>query len=184
MKNIICILSVVVLVITGCDPSNKPARGLEDEIYVVADSTEYEELKTALETAFEKIIYTPQPEKLFTLLRISVNEIERYKNRKNLIIVAPLNSNSTTSRFIEAVTDSAVRMKLKENDNFMIKKYDLWAKDQLVMVLTAPAIQELEFKILQNKDELLYTFQKISDKRLYEGLYSSKYGKMDFYSLD
>jgi hypothetical protein len=44
MKNIICILSVVVLVITGCDPSNKPARGLEDEIYVVADSTEYEEL--------------------------------------------------------------------------------------------------------------------------------------------
>ena len=179
MKNIICILSVVVLVITGCDPSNKPARGLEDEIYVVADSTEYEELKTALETAFEKIIYTPQPEKLFTLLRISVNEIERYKNRKNLIIVAPLNSNSTTSRFIEAVTDSAVRMKLKENDNFMIKKYDLWAKDQLVMVLTAPAIQELEFKILQNKDELLYTFQKISDKRLYEGLYSSKYEQKD-----
>jgi hypothetical protein len=46
--------------------SNKPAFGPEDEIYVVADSLEFEELQTALETTFEKIIYTPQPEKLFT----------------------------------------------------------------------------------------------------------------------
>jgi len=163
------------LVIAGCNPTGKPARGLEDEIYVIADSTEFKELSTALETAFEKIIYTPQPEKLFTLHRISVNDIEKHKNKKNLIIAAPLNSGSTTSQFIKAVTDSSARMKLLESDNFLIKKYDLWAKNQLVMVLTAPGMQELEFKILQNKDELLYSFQKISDKRLYESLYSSKY---------
>jgi hypothetical protein len=179
MKNFAFISLIFTLVFAGCDPTNKPARGLEDEIYVVADSTEFEELKPALETAFEKIIYTPQPENLFTLHRISVNEIERHKNKKNLLIVAPLNTNSITSQFIEAVTDSAARMKLLEGDNFMIKKYDLWAKNQLVMVLSAPEMQELEFKILQNKDELLYSFQKISDKRLYESLYSSKYEQKD-----
>jgi hypothetical protein len=163
------------LIIAGCDPSLKPARGLEDEIYVVADSVEYEELRTALETTFEKLIYTPQPEKLFTLNRISVNQIERHKNKKNIIIAAPLNSSSTTAQFINAVIDSAAKMKLVENNEFLIEKRDLWAKDQLVMVLTSPGIQELEFNILQNKDNLLYSFQNISDKRLYASLYNSQY---------
>jgi len=174
-KSIPYIFLITILVIAGCDPTIKPARGLEDEIYVVADSIEYEELRTALETTFEKLIYTPQPEKLFTLKRISVNEIERNRNKKNLIIVGPLNSSSTTSQFIRAIVDSAARMKLIENDGFLIKKYDLWAKNQLVMVLTSPEIQELEFNILKNKDALLYTFQQISDKRLYASLYKSQY---------
>jgi hypothetical protein len=174
-KFILYIFLITILIITGCDPTIKPARGLEDEIYVIADSIEYEELKTALETTFEKLIYTPQPEKLFTLKRISVNEIERYKNKKNLVIVAPLKSRSTTSQFIKAIVDSAARMKLVENNGFLIKKYDLWARDQLVMVLTSPDTQELEFNILKNKDALLYTFQQISDKRLYSSLYNSRY---------
>ncbi len=178
-KYLLVITFVCVIILQGCDTTNKPARGLEDEIYVVADSTEFEELRSALETTFEKIIYTPQPEKLFTINRVSVTQIEKNQNKKNLIIVAPLNSKSRTAQFIDAVIDSAARQKLLAEDNFMIKKYDLWAKGQLVMVLTAPTMQELEFKILQNKDELLYTFQKISDKRLYASLYNSKYEQKD-----
>ncbi len=71
MKFSIKILAVVItlLVIYGCDPSNKPAKGFEDEIFVVADSLEYLEFKTALDSTFERIIYTPQPEKIFTLKR-------------------------------------------------------------------------------------------------------------------
>jgi hypothetical protein len=164
-----------ILIITGCDPATKPASGLEDEIYVVADLGEYEELRNALETTFEKLIYTPQPEKLFTLNRISVNEIEKYENKKNLIIAAPLNSNSTTAQFIRAIMDSSARMKLVESDEFLIKKYDFWAKDQLVMLLTSPEMPELKSNILKNKDVLLNAFQQISDKRLYASLYNSKY---------
>jgi len=166
-------------VISGCDPSIKPARGMEDEIYVVADSLEFEELKTALETTFEKTIYTPQPEKLFTLIRIPSTSIEKHRNKKNIIIVAPLNSNSVTSQFIKAIVDSAARLKLLESNEFFIKKYDLWARGQLVMVLTSENMQELEFNILRDKDDLLYTFQKISDQRLYSSLYNPTYEQED-----
>jgi len=175
MKHISYFIFCLFIILQGCDPSTKPARGLEDEIYVVADSAEFAELSTALQTTFEKIIYTPQPEKLFTLIRVPVNEIEKHKNKKNLIIAAPLNSESNTAKYIRAVTDSAALKQILENNNFMIRRYDLWAKDQLVMVLSAPDLQELEFKILQHKDELLYSFQKISDRRLYESLYNAKY---------
>jgi hypothetical protein len=47
------------------------------------------------------------------------------------------------------------------------------------MVLISDDMQELEFKILQNKDNLLYAFQKISDSRLYESLYNSRYEQDD-----
>ncbi len=170
-----CLIGVIGLVLVSCDSADKPARGLEDEIYVVADSVEFEELRTALETAFEKIIYTPQPEKLFQLKRISPDQIENNQNKKNLIITAPLNSKSNTSKFINAVIDSSVKNQIVNNETFIINKYDLWAKNQLVMLLTAPSMEELEVKILQEKDRLLYAFQEISDKRLYESLYNSRY---------
>lgn len=175
------LLSVIIisgLLVSSCN-SMKPARGLEDEIYVVADSTEFLDLKPVMDSTFEKIINTPQPEKLFTLKRISVNEIDRYKNKKNIIFVAPLNSGSGTSDFIHSVVDSAVRSKLISDSNLVVRKYDLWAKGQLVMVLSAPGMQELISKIRRNADDLLYAYQKISDKRLFSSLYNSKYEQKD-----
>jgi hypothetical protein len=163
------------LILAGCETSNKPAFGPEDEIYVVADSTEFEELKIALEGTFQKLIYTPQPEHIFNIRRVPISQLERIQTKKNIVIVAPLNSGSVTSRFIEAIVDTQVRASIVDEQNFVILKNDLWAKNQLVMILTAPDIQELEFRILQNSDNLLYAFQKISDKRLYQSLYNSRY---------
>jgi len=176
MKLIYLIFAFFSLIfISACDTSNRPAKGLEDEIFVVADSLEYEELRTALESTFEKVIYTPQPEKLFTLKRISVNEIEKYQTRKNIIIIAPLSSNSLASQFIKAIVDTAIKSKIMSNQMSEVMKYNLWAKNQLVVLLTASNMQELEFDILKKSDDLLYAFQKISDERLYESLYNPQY---------
>lgn len=168
-------LIIVSFLISSCDTSDKPAHGPEDEIYVIADSLEYQSMLPALDSAFEKIIYTPQPEKLFTLKRISANELEQYKHQKNIIIAAPLNSESLTSQFVNAFTDTSLKEKIRQSSVFPIKKYDLWAKDQLVMFLTCSTMDELKSKIKNDADDLLYAFQKISDKRLYESLYSPQY---------
>ncbi len=171
---LITALSISLLFI-GCNSSNKPAKGFEDEIFVVADSIEYSKFKDVLDSTFEKIIYTPQPEKIFTLKRINPSQIEKYKRKKNIIIAAPLNSGSQTSQFISAVVDSVVEKKLVNDQNFIVYKENLWAKNQLVAVLSASSIQNLRSKILQNSDDLLYTFQKFSDKRLFNSLYKAKY---------
>ena len=176
---IFVILIFSILSLISCSPPNEPAKGPEDEIYVVADSAEFNQLESELDSTFEKIIYTPQPENLFTLQRISPNQLERYKQSKNLIIVAPLNSNSTTSKFINAIMDSTAKEKIIEEKNIYVNKYNLWAKDQLVMILTAATMQELQNEIVNNRDNLLYSFQKISDKRLSESLYSPSYEQQD-----
>ena len=177
MKKFFIVLSLFgfLYILIGCDSSKKPATGFEDEIYVVADSLEFEELKVALQAAFEVEINTPMPEKLFIIKRVSSNLINKIQNKKNIVIVAPLNSNSYTSQYIKSIADTGIQKRFETENDFILSKYDLWAKNQLVTVLSAANMQELEFKILKNKDNLLYAYQKISDKRLKQSLYAPRY---------
>ncbi|MCG6959749.1 DUF4837 family protein [bacterium BMS3Abin03] len=164
----------ILFFLSSCN-TQKSATGFEDEIYVVADSSEYAEIEKTMDSTFEKIIYTPQPEKVFTLKRISPSQIEHYELKKNIIIAAPLNSNSRTSQFISAVVDTVVKDKLEKDSSFILYKDNLWARNQLVVVLSAPTLTELNDKILHNSDNLLYAFQKISDERLFNSLYNPRY---------
>ena len=61
-KFLVILISVISFLIISCD-SKKPAKGFEDEIFVVADSVEYVEMLSSLQSVFEKEIYTPQPVK-------------------------------------------------------------------------------------------------------------------------
>ena len=177
-KSLILLISCFTLLINSCD-SQKPAKGFEDEIIVVADSLEYDEMLVSLKSVFEKEIYTPQPEKMFTLKRLSIANLENNNRYKNIIIAAPLNSGSRTSDYIKAIVDSTVENKLAEDSEFIVYKTDLWAKNQLVTVISANTMEELNSKILYNSDDLLYTFQKKSDERLFNNLYNPTYEKMD-----
>ena len=167
-------LVLIAFVLSSCN-LKKAASGPEDQIIVVADSAEYQMLKPVLDSTFEKIIYTPQPEKIFNLKRVSVNQLNFYQNRKNIIMVAPLNSKSSTANYLKSVIDSTVKQEIITDSVSEISKHDLWAREQLVMVLTAPNMEQLKSAITKNADNLLYQFQKISDQRLYESLYSAKY---------
>jgi len=174
----ILILFISAIVIS-CETTNKPAKGFEDEIIVVADSLEYEQIVASLQLVFEKEIFTPQPEKLFTLKRMNVSQIEKNQRTKNILIVAPLSSGSKTSQYIQAIVDSSVEKKLASDSNFIAYKYDLWAKNQIVAVISANTVEELNKKILNSSDDLLYAFQKKSDERLFSNLYNPTYEKKD-----
>ena len=167
------------ILISACGPMKKNASGLEDEIFVVADSAEFEELEASLLQVFSKVIYTPQPEQLFNLTRKSINQIEKLKKKKNVIIVAPLNSGSLTSNYINALLNAEVKEIVKQDSAYVFNKYDLWANDQLVMVLTSPTIEQLNKNILNGHENLLHNFQTISDKRLFKSLYNAKYERKD-----
>ena len=157
----------------------KGASGKEDEIFVITDSSEYHELESTLMQVFSKVIYTPQPEHLFNLTRKNYNDLENLKEKKNIIIIAPLNSGSFVSQYINAILDSSVKSMVENNKEFVFNKYNLWADNQLVMILTSPTIAQLEQNILRDHDNLIYYFQKESNSRLFKSLYYEKYEKKD-----
>ena len=168
-----------ILAITGCGNIKKPASGLEDEIIVIADSVDYYNLEASLLHVFGKIIYTPQPEKLFELTRKDLIQLGKQKGKKNILIIAPLNSGSPVAEFIKGTLDSTVRKLVEENKEFVFNKYDMWAKNQLVMILASPTTEQLNENILKDNENLVYYFQKVSNKRLMTNLYSDKFEKKD-----
>lgn len=162
------------IAIDSCS-TKKLAKGLEDEIIVFADSLEFIEVEKVLKETFGKIIYTPQPEEFFSLERRDIKDLEKLKFKKNIIIIAPILSGSKVSNFLSSVIDSNAKKLILNNDAFIINKYNLWAEDQLVMFLTSTSLDMLNNNILEKKDDLLYFFREISNKRLARGLYSAKY---------
>ena len=161
--------------LTSCGDIKQPALGEEDEIVVVADSSEYWELEGELLQVFGKIVLTPQEEALFHLKRKSVNKLDEIKRKKNILIIAPFNSDSYTSRYIRSILDSTVTALVETDSVFVVNRRDLWAANQLVMILTAPTMEKLKKKLLGDSENLLYQFKHISDQRLYQNIYNKKY---------
>jgi len=177
MKKYLILLSLFgfIFILAGCDSSQKPATGFEDEIYIVADSIEFDAVKGSLQKTFEVQINTPLPEKLFTIKRISSNQIQKIENKKNIVIISPLNSGSQTSNLMDELIDENDYRRFLSDKNYIHYIYDLWAKNQLVAIISAKTLADLDFKIENNKDSLLVTFQRQSDSRLKESLYNPKY---------
>lgn len=168
------LLILSTLFIQSCSHKKK-AKGPEDEIHVVADTSEYLIIKDALQNTFGKIIHTPQPEELFIIKRHSLSELNSLKLKKNIIIAAPINSGSYTSNYLKTIIDSTVNQMIKNDSVFVINKNDLWAQNQLVMILTASDINKLNENINLKKDDLFYYFREASNKRLAKGLYNPKF---------
>lgn len=172
-------ISSLIIVISffyiGCETTLKPARGIENEIIVFSDSLEYIELQYSLSQVFEREIETPQPEKIFEIKRINYSELPKYRTRKNLIFISPLDADNEVSKFLQSSLDSSAKSQIRNRESSYIIKRDLWAKGQLVLILSAPTLSELEFELVKNGDKLVYSFQKASDARLLSTIYNSKY---------
>jgi len=177
MKKYLIALSIfsIIYFFNGCDSSRKPATGFEDEIYVIADSSDYEEVNESLIKAFEVQINTPFPEKLFILKQITPDQLGNIKNKKNIVIAAELNSNSGASKLIQSIIDDDIKRKINSDKDYIYYAYDLWAKNQLVAIVSGKTIDDVDFKIEKNKDSLRTSFQKESDLRLRESLYNPKF---------
>lgn len=168
-------LGLFLLIFVAACNAKKPAVGNEDDIIVFADSSEYYNLEGSLLTVFNKIIYTPQPENLFNLIRKDISELKKYQDKKNIIFIAPLNSQSDVSKYINGLLSKEVKDLVNSDSISVINKYNLWAENQLVMIITSPTIEKLNKNILKENENLLYYFQKISNERLFKSLYNSRY---------
>ncbi len=160
--------------LVGCNNSQRPAVGNEDDIIVIADSSLYYELEAEMLHVFEKVIYTPQPENLFNLMRKNLSELNTLQNRKNIILLGTLDSQDNVSKYIKSALDTSVTNLIKGGKEFFINKNNLWAKNQLVMFLVANSVDELRQRILNGNEELLYSFRKTSNERLFAQLYKPR----------
>ena len=105
---------LALLVISGCQgiiggcQRLPESVGPNQEILVLVDPTDWEVLETPLREAFEKVLLTPQEEKVFRLQRGELDdfEVQKHKLRKNLL-VAPSSVRKSTRLFTPATQRSS-----------------------------------------------------------------------------
>ncbi|MGE5680470.1 MAG: DUF4837 family protein [Bacillota bacterium] len=170
---------IPVLLLTSCSHRNQPSASDDDRIYVVADTAEFHQIESSLDSAFSRIIYTPQPETTFYLIRKDISELESIKSANNIILAAPLNSGSQTSGYIASMLDESQRQSAAEDKQFAFNRYNLWSQNQLVMILTSRDIISLKNNLKRDGLQLYSRFQKLYSKRLYDNLYNPEFEDRD-----
>ncbi len=147
------VLSAAFLTLTGC--FRKPQGFGEDtDLFVVADSTNWVVLEPTLREVFERVIYTPQPERVFEVYWVSPDKFSQYATRKNLVIAGELDSEGEIDRQIAGMLSPEVRTRVEEGTAFVFPKPEPWAKNQLLLVLAGTSLEQLQENLIQNKERV------------------------------
>jgi len=146
-------IALICFFIVGCS-SKKQSKGMDDEIRVVCSKIDEPLLRTYLSIIFNDTLYAPQPEPLF---KIIFSRPEDYKDLKRYsqIIVAAVDRNNSNSgyRLLQnLLPDQQLNNSL--HDNPMLLTRDLYAKDQVYVILNASSEEHLFLGIDKNKELL------------------------------
>ncbi|MGE5353198.1 MAG: hypothetical protein ACM3P0_14030, partial [Acidobacteriota bacterium] len=120
MKKIVLLLSALAVIVSldSCSKQKPKAKGPDDRIYVIADSVEFQAFKPIADSVFGKIIYTPQPEKTFDLIRRDFSGLDSLKDSPNILIIAPLNSGSAVSEYIGKLLSDSTKLGVNTGREF------------------------------------------------------------------
>ena len=155
--------------VTGCTQKSVPL-GDDNAIKVTADSTIWLELEPVLRQIFEKVEYTPQPERVFKIEKGDLDNIKRFKN---IIFLSTLDAQDEVSRSINASLTEESKQRVEAGSIIFVKK-EQWARDQLVMFLISNDLPSLVSKVSQFHDDILFQFDDHWNKIHHEILFQSR----------
>ncbi|MFQ5706988.1 MAG: DUF4837 family protein [bacterium] len=143
----------VFLLVSGC--FRKPVSfGSDTDLFVVADSSDWQFMESTLKDVFTKTIQTPQPESVFAVHWVPAQQFNDFATRKNLVILGALHSSGEMTKKINAMLTPEVRTRVESGQEYVFTKTDPWAKQQILLVLVSNSLEKLRDKMESNKKAL------------------------------
>ncbi|HHS12620.1 MAG TPA: DUF4837 family protein [bacterium] len=144
----------------------------EGTIAVMADSTDWIGIQPELRAAFERVVRTPQKESYYSLRWVSQSEFDRYLNYRYLILAGTLQSTGRVGELVKGVvTDPQIRSWVEEGKYFYFIQKEQWAKDQFMLILVCPDLEELKDKIETNASILYEIIDMDFREKLLEDMF-------------
>lgn len=154
----------------GCSGDFRPtAKGELDTIIVIADTTQpnSSDLYEALMETFGRPLETvPSYEPTYRIIienPATEQELERFKERTNVIIAAPLDENSNPGSLLRSMLNEELEGQVRSNEAFAFPIKELWAKNQWILLLSSTTHEELAGHIRNNGEQLI---QRLIDSEL------------------
>ena len=156
----------------GCD-TKRSSEGDFDNIIVFSDSSLYLDIESGLDNVFDNFVHTPHAERSFYHKWSPLNLMDVYKKRRNVILVGLLNKDDPISEYVKKMLSPELLKKVENGEVFEIFKEDLFAFDQMGLILCAPDKEQL-LSNLSNQSESIYErFEDYHFERLNRILFSS-----------
>ena len=168
-SSIVILAFLMIINITGCFQSKNPL-GADHQIRVVADSTIWQQAEPILREILEKVEYTPQPEKVFKLVKADLNNFKRFKN---IIFLSTVNAQDEISRSINSNLSEEARTKV-EAGNIIFVKQNEWVNYQMIMFLIGKDLPSLLNKIDEQRSEIFFQFDNYWNEFHQDILYNYK----------
>ena len=161
IRNIYINAIVSLFLFIGCE-SKKHSLGMDDEVRIVCSKLDEPIIRKYFQTIFNDTIFTPKPEPVYKLFFYRPSNYQDLKKYAYLIVASIKRKNSNSGfRLIEDLLPEYQSHSLV-SDNPLYLKRDLYAKDQVFMVINAI-----------NKDHLYTNFEK--NKKLIHDHYGQQF---------
>lgn len=161
---------VSLAILASCSPLPE-GIGSDHEIVVIADPLDWPKYERIIEETFEKEVVTPQVEKVFTVRKADPGEFDFYSKFKNLVLLASLDSGGETAKLIKRLLGPEAERSVLTGNNYTFVKKNLWAKGQIVMILTSRDDRVLIGKLEENSKAIFNIMEGYLNRRIEAWLY-------------
>ncbi len=165
------ILSLPLLLLTGCDIGGNPALGPYAEVHVIAQEEPDEELMLPIREALEVSFRTFQEETLFVLLPRPVRRLEEVQNRKNIIFQVDLSNRGYVTRIAtEMLGAKRVREAQRSPEGKLYFLDNPWAKGQTAAFILGASRETVIRAARQEGDRIRSGFLSSNRRRIFNFL--------------
>ncbi len=172
-------LVLLAVLLAGCGERLPDSVGPNQEIVVLADSSDWVALEEPLREVFEKVLLTPQEEKLYQLQLGNVDflEIQKHRWRKNLLVISPLDAPHPTGQFLRDILSPDVQNAVRTGTSSVLWKEDVWAQDQILLTVTGMDRDALVENLRMEADRLYGAVDRARNLRVGRLIY--RYGERE-----
>lgn len=146
--------------------------GSHNKIIVVADSTVWAAVEPDLKAALERIIYTPQPEPIFSLLQKNPDELNRITRLPNVLILGDLQEQGEMKKLLDKLLSKESVARIEKNEAFLFQKKNAWALDQILAVMASEDVETLRKNIVEHRDKIFDVFDTFSETQTFRTIFS------------
>lgn len=166
--NILILTFIIFLISCDIRPS---ALGLQQRIFVFADSLLWQEIGADVEETFNDYIYTPRAERSFNVSWEPLRNLKGLQNRMNILFIGTTDQKNLVNDYLLNSIPPEFVESVKEDRSFYFFKDDLFARDQISLFMLAKDSSSFKKNFEQLKINILDQFKTKYYSRLKQGMY-------------
>ncbi len=182
--SIFTIILISVLFFAGCSNFKPEAIGSFNSVYAFADDEELSKIEEPLEIAIARQIVTPRPERLLRIFWGDTASFDNATKHHIVLVAASLESPGHFGAFVRMSLSKAAYDSVKTGKYNIFIKHDPWAKNQILVILTAPTADQLRTYILTHTDEIFDQINDYTNEQVSNWIFSEFQGQGEKFDIE